>query len=242
MEKIHGTSAHIRFERRNRISGCVGEEHMSDFPPGDSSVEKLTFFAGGENHERFVSLFDMHVLVDRFREIFPEGEVNVTVFGEAYGGKCQGMSKTYGKELRFVAFEVKIDNCWLAVPNAEDVVKKIGLEFVHYDRVATVVEVLDTLRDADSVQSIRNGVGPGHKREGIVLRPLFEVTKSNGARVIAKYKGAEFCETTSKREADPTKRQLLEDAEAIADEWVTKERLRHVLDSMVETEGLVSSI
>jgi hypothetical protein len=238
MEKIHGTSAHIKFKREALDPGCVGREYMGDYPITSQLFEILSFFSGGENHDRFIALFNTKELISKLGKLFPEGIVEVTIFGEAYGGKCQGMSKTYGKDLRFVAFEVKIDNCWLAVPNAADVVEKLGLEFVHYTRIFTVTEVLDAERDADSIQAVRNGMGPGLKREGIVLRPLFEVTKSNGSRVIAKYKGAEFCETASKREVDPTKRQLLEDAEAIANEWVTTERMGHVIDALVASDDL----
>ena len=60
-----------------------------------------------------------------------------TVFGEGYGGKEQGMRDTYGPDLKFIAFDVKIGNRWLSVTDAEDVVKKLGLEFVFYKKVST---------------------------------------------------------------------------------------------------------
>lgn len=223
MEKIHGTSAHVRFRRAGKTD------------PGPEGVTSLSFFSGGENSERFNSLFDARALLDKFVEVFPGGAVDVTVYGEAYGGKCQGMSKIYGKDLRFVAFEVKIGNNWLVVPAAESVVKNLKLDFVHYERIPTDMDAIDGQLHADSVQAMKNGMGPGLMREGIVLRPLFEVIKNNGARIIAKHKRPEFCETASKREVDPTKRQLLEDADAIAQEWVTRERLDHVLDAIAST-------
>jgi len=232
MEKIHGTSAHVRFTREIKIPSCVGEEHLSDYPV-PLVTEKVTFFSGGEKHETFVALFDQEALLAKFKEILPgppQGDVEIYVYGEAYGGKCQGMSKTYGKELRFVAFEVKIGHSWLKVPDAEEVVRKLGLEFVFYNKIPAVMSAIDSVRDADSVQAIRNGMGFGHIREGIVLRPLFEVKKNSGERVIAKHKRPEFTETMTKREVDPTKRQALEDAQAIATEWVTPMRLIHILD------------
>jgi hypothetical protein len=229
MEKIHGTSAHVRFDRETKLLSCVGEEHFGDYP-GSLVTEKVTFFSGGEKHETFVALFDQEALLAKFKEILPEGDVEAYIYGEAYGGKCQGMKDTYGARLRFIAFEVKIGHSWLKVPDAEEVVNKLGLEFVFYNKIPAVMSAIDSVRDADSVQAIRNGMGPGHIREGIVLRPLFEVKKNSGERVIAKHKRSEFCETTSKREVDPTKRQALEDAQAIAQEWVTPMRLIHVLD------------
>jgi len=237
MEKIHGTSAHVRYQRESKIPSCVGEEHLGDFPQV-KTIEKLVFFSGGEKHDRFVELFDYQSLLKRFSEIFPDGAVDVTVYGEAYGGKCQGMSKTYGKDLRFVAFEVRVGDTWVNVVTAEQIVRELGLEFIHYRRIPATMVSIDHEMMLDSVQAIRNGMGPGLMREGIVLRPLQEMVRNNGARVIAKHKRPEFCETASKREVDPSKRQLLEDAEAIASEWVTKERMNHVVDRVV-SDGLL---
>lgn len=212
MEKIHGTSANVRLKQ--------GE---------------LLFFSGGEKHDRFVSLFDQEALLKKLLEIFGD-QTDVTIYGEAYGGKQQGMSATYGKELKFVAFEVRVDDNWLAVPQAHDVVDKLGLEFVYYEKGPATLEWLNSQRDADSAQAKRNGIEEPRKREGVVIRPLVELTKNNGSRVIAKHKRDEFKETKTPREVDPEKLKVLEEAKAIADEWVVAERLRHVLQKL-ETDG-----
>lgn len=206
LEKIHGTSAHIGWHFENK---------------------KINFFAGGEDHQNFVKLFNEEELKKKFMEMFPD--INVVVFGEAYGGKQQGMSHTYGKELKFIAFDVKVGEYWLNVPNAEDVANKLGLEFVHYNKINANLESFNMCRDMPSVQAQRNGCGNDKKREGIVLRPLVEMRINNGDRVIAKYKPDEFNETKTKREVSPEQLQVLEDAKAIADEWVTPMRLEHVL-------------
>jgi hypothetical protein len=206
LEKIHGTSAHVSFR--------TGEAH---------------FFAGGSSHEQFVKSFDLAALKAGFEAL---GLADVVVFGESYGGKCQGMKDTYGKELRFVAFDVKVGEVWLSVPQAEDVAHKLSLEFVHYVRIPAELEAINAERDADSVQAVRNGVGPGKMREGVVLRPLIEVRKNNEERIVSKHKRDEFKETATPREVDPEKQKLWEGAEQIAFEWVTVERLRHVLDRL----------
>jgi hypothetical protein len=77
-------------------------------------------------------------------------------------------------------------------------------------------------------------MGLDHIREGIVLRPPFEVTLNSGARVIAKHKRPEFMETKTKREVSPDKAVVLAKADAIAEEWVTPMRLNHVLHAMDE--------
>lgn len=203
MEKIHGTSAHISFKEG-----------------------KLSFFSGGASHEQFVSLFDQEALIDNFSFLGQE----TVVFGEAYGGKMQGMRATYGDILRFVAFEVKIGECWLDVPNAEEVAKGLGLDFVSYKIVDTELSSIDAALNEPSVQAVKNGMGDNHKREGIVLRPMFEVRLNNGERLLAKHKHEDFQETKSTRPLDAAKLEVLTKATEIADEWVTDMRLTHVLD------------
>jgi hypothetical protein len=207
LEKIHGTSAHVSWKEK-----------------------KTHFFAGGCSHENFLKLFDEAALIKAFEST---GLPEVTIFGEAYGGKLQGMSGTYGKELKFIAFDVKVDDNWLAVPQAEDVCKTLGIEFVHYVKISTDLQEIDKQRDAESVQAVRNGMPVGKLREGVVLRPIVEVKKNNGERILAKHKREEFAERQNVPVvADPTKLKALADALAISEEWVTPMRLNHVLDKL----------
>jgi len=206
LEKIHGTSAHITYK--------MGE---------------VSFFAGGGKYENFRALFDEALLRARFKgEIF--GDETVIVYGESYGGKQQGMSAVYGKECKFVAFEVKIGDLWLDVPKAEKLVLNLGLEFVSYKKIPCEMRTIDAERDALSVQAQRNEMGE-HPREGIVLRPIEEMRKNNGERIIAKHKGDAFKETKTVRLVSSEKLQLLREARAIAEEWVTPMRLKHILSS-----------
>lgn len=208
LEKIHGTSANISWNL----------EHG------------LKLFSGGEKYERFAALFDCDKLTKHFEENFMGR--HVTVYGEAYGGKQQKMSETYGKDLKFVAFDVEIDGVWLNVLNAFDVVTKMGLEFVHYDLIKVTEENLNKYRDAPSVQAVRNGVEGDKQREGIVLRPLQEFIDSSGTRVISKHKHSSFSERKTKQETCPKKLVVLTQAQEIADEWVVPMRLDHVLDKL----------
>jgi hypothetical protein len=211
LEKIHGTSAHVAWR-----DGC------------------LHFFSGGEKHATFSAIFDAAALEAKFRERFTD-ESDVTVYGEAYGGKCQHMSGTYGPTLRFVAFDVKIGDSWLAVPNAQGFVENLGLEFVDYALVSTDLEALNAERDKPSTQAVRNGITDAPKvREGVVLRPFYEWKDHRGNRIIAKHKRAEFAERGRPNvELDPSKREMLAGAEAIALEWVTPMRLEHVIDAVL---------
>ena len=205
MEKIHGTSAHIGWK---------------------FAEDKINFFTG-ENHQLFLSLFDEDFLRACFEAIFPDQDV--VIFGEHYAGKCQGMSHTYGKVSKFIGFDVRVGNVWLNVPNAEDVCKQFGIEFVHYAKIPVDLEAITQHRDWSSIQAYRNGMGDDKKREGIVLRPLEEMRTNNGERVICKYKPDEEMETKTKREISPEQLKVLSDAKEISEEWVTNKRLEHVL-------------
>jgi hypothetical protein len=143
------------------------------------------------------------------------------------------MKDTYGPDLKFVAFDVQVGDSWLVVPHAEKVVQKLGLEFVHYEKISTSLEEIDRVRDEESIQAIRNGLGHGKMREGVVLRPLLELTKNNGERIIAKHKGEKFSETATSRPVDnPDKLKALAEGDAVAIEWATPMRLEHVLDKI----------
>lgn len=220
LEKIHGTSTHISWTRVVTVP-AVGHQ--------------LRFFAGGCKHADFVALFDAAVLRDRFVAL---GHEKVVVFGEAYGGKMQGMSDTYGKQLRFVAFEVKIGESWLAVPDAEDVAQQLGFGFVHYKKIPATLEAIEAERDAPSVQAERNGIEGTKMREGVVLRPLIELRKNNGDRIVAKHKAEKFRETKTPRPVDAEKLAVLKEVEGIAAEWVTEMRMSHVLDAFGPDVGM----
>lgn len=213
LEKIHGTSAHVGWDQG-----------------------QLSFFSGGESHDRFVALFDKPALHMAFAERFGHGftDESVVVYGEAYGGKQQKMSATYGPDLKFIAFDVRVGDSWLQVEQAHRVVEGLGLEFVDYEQIEATIEAIDAERDKPSTQARRNGILEDKIREGVVLRPVFEVTLNDGSRLIAKHKRDEFRETGSPR---PTvtgeKAEMMMRAGLIAEEWATANRFDHVIDQLI---------
>ncbi len=223
LEKVHGTTAHV--------SWSDGQQHLSP---------------GGTDTEEFRDAFNQ----DRLREAFEElGHPSLTVYGEAYGGSCQGMEEVYGGNLKFIAFDVRMGDCWLSVEDAERVVESLGLSFVPYTRVSSELDVLDEKRDAQSIVAARcGGSEKNTPREGIVLRPPFEVNLQDGTRLIAKYKNRQFQERNDQphpEDVDPEKMEKMRNAREIAREWVTEMRLTHVLDEFdsptIEDTGEVIS-
>lgn len=219
MEKLNGTSAHIKYNQ---------------------AEDKLTFFHGGANRDLFLALFNQEELLAKFRENAKEfiETKNITIYGEAYGGKLQKMAHTYGLNLKFCAFEVQINEEWLSVPRAEKIAQKFGLDFVYYEIIDATEEAINKAMMSDSVQAVKNGMGIGHIREGIVLRPIIEIVhpsvNSGGeGRILAKHKRPEFAERqNTPKFADPEQLKVFEKANEIAEEWCVGERLLHVLDSL----------
>jgi len=225
LEKIHGTSAHVSID-----------------------AKKIKFFAGGESYPKFVALFDQDALRDAYEDL-PVSYVGkkVVLYGEAYGGKQQGMSYLYGPELKFAVFDVKVGDEWMSVPTAEALGDHFDLEFVHYIRMPTTnLDDLDAERDKDSVQMVRNGVDPATIpegktaiREGVVLRPIIEAHYRRRNRICAKHKSVAFDERKkTPKIQDPAQMKILADANAIAEEWVTPMRLEHILDKLPKDIGM----
>jgi hypothetical protein len=209
MEKVHGSSANVRWDG-----------------------QKVHYHAGGESSVNFQKLFDDAALTEGFKRIF--GDKPAIVHGEVYGGKCQKMSDTYGKAMQFIAFDVFHDDKWFDVHHAHATAIALNLEFVPYEVVDNTVEALDAQRDRPSVVAERRGMGSDKRREGIVVRPLQEIWNAEtGERLIVKHKGPEFRETATPHPVvDTSQLPVLEEAKAIANEWVVEERLNHVIDKL----------
>jgi len=228
MEKIHGTSAHLSFHY------FEDKKENSDFDvEWENRYCKVGYFSGGEKYDNFINLFNSKELAIKFLQIGMN--TSIIVYGEAYGGKQQGMSETYGKELKFVAFEVKIGDKFMNVPYAEEICNKLGIEFVNYVEMDADPILIDALSNAPSVQAQRNGVkNPKLPREGVVLRPLREFLHPDGVgRIMAKHKNDIYKEREhSPKIQSEEELKVLEDAKAIAQEWVTSMRLVHVIDKL----------
>lgn len=221
-EKVHGTSAHVAW---------------------DPEQQKITYFSGGASEEAFRKLFDA-AFEEKFMALVDENgrDIETVVYGEAYGGKMQGMSATYGKELRFIIFEVRIGCYWLSFDKVQEIGPKLGLEVVPGQIIDCTEEALTACRNSPSEVAVMRGCGEntdryGNKpplREGIVIRPTVELRTNSNGRVIAKYKNPCFSERESRKDTDypsEKKREIL-DAQKAAQDFVTEERMNHVLDAI----------
>jgi hypothetical protein len=232
-EKIHGCSSSICFTR-------VVSEYTNNV--GEKSVGNFHYHGGGVPGATFKALFNTAEIEAKLSALPYD---KITVFGESYGGSMQKNQWRYGDKLKFVAFDVRVNEDaapentggWLTVPEAEKIVLHLGLEFVHYVRIPTKLSLIDEWRDACSEQAIRNGVttrdGQFIRREGVVLRTVDEKLDRRGNRIIAKHKRDEERETkTPRKVVDPAKVEILKGARKIAEEYVVAERLNHVISHL----------
>lgn len=215
MEKIHGTSAWILLKNNNII-----------------------FNSGGEKHDRFKVLFDGNSLKNNLMQIIKENSwENIRIHGD----KQQKMATTYGPNLKFIVFDILVkqnnQSKFLDIPDAQKIAERLGLEFVSYTKGSNTFEWIEEQTKIESVQAIRNGMGGGKLREGIVVRPLHESVFSDGTRAICKHKNAEFNETTTNKKLGENVK-ILEDATEIINEWVTEQRYQHVLDRVLKTKEI----
>jgi len=221
MEKIHGTSTWITFK----------------------FGRKMAFHSGGENYENFKALFDETLLETNLSKIASENNwVSIKIHGEAYGGKQQRMSKTYGTKLKFIVFDIFVTSTdkqipakYLDVPDAEKLALELGLEFVSYVKGSNTPVWIEEQSAVESIQAIRNGAGSGKLREGVVVRPITEALFPDSKRAIAKHKNAEFWEITTRRPLGE-RAKVIAETNQIVDEWVTENRVNHVIDRVLQSK------
>ncbi|QGR53687.1 RNA ligase [Moumouvirus maliensis] len=222
MEKIHGTSTWIRYERGHQ----------------------LNFHSGGESGESFKFIFNEEFLKNKLDFLSVENNWNIVkIHGEGYGGRQQGMSKTYGSELKFIVFDIYVESTntdvnpkYLNVPEAENIAKELQLEFVYYVRGINTPEWIEEQSNEESIQAIRNGLGSGKPREGVVVRPIVESVFSNGQRAITKHKNAEFWEIKTRRPLGE-RLKVVEGINEIVEDWLTDQRFNHVIDRVLQQKS-----
>jgi len=208
LEKVHGMSAWITLNREKGLS----------------------FYAGNASEVSFKALFDVDKVKAHLESL---GCEEATVYGEVHGGSIMQAGKVYGLKMAFVVFDLCIDRLFVSVPQMDELLTKFGFEVMPYRKIPTTTEAIDAERDAPSVVSVRRGITTPMPREGVVLRPLIELTKNNGDRVICKHKIEKHSERmTPQKVEDPAKLKVLSEAKAIADEWVTLNRLDHVVSKL----------
>lgn len=161
-EKIDGTNTRIYWDGY-RVS-CEGRTAKSVFPPFVTEFLNMKFC---ENDEFETAL----------EQVFSEKEV--IIFGETFGPKIQNKGDQYGKEIRFIVFDIAVletDGKFHMIVNPElkaSIALQLGLSVV--ERVFESAELFDIVKYVAQHHQTLVGDEEGdlpHEMEGVIIEPV----------------------------------------------------------------------
>lgn len=166
-EKIDGTNIRVIWEGERVVFG--GKTDNAQIPA------KLV--------TRLIELF----FPEKFTGFDPD--VTTVLYGEGFGAGIQKGGGKYvadGTSVDFILFDVRIGDIWLERKNVVDIAEKMGI---------LVVPSLGTVTLSQAVRFVKEGftsrVGEC-PAEGVVLRPVVEMSDRMGRRIITKLKHKDF--------------------------------------------------
>lgn len=128
-------------------------------------------------------------LVQHLRDTFtPEKFASLpplVLYGEGYGAGIQ-KGGCYGKDQRFVLFDININNWWLKREDVQDIASQLNTA------VVPLVGRGDLYEAIRFVQSEPQSTWGPFVSEGLVIRPTVELFDRGGNRIITKVKVRDF--------------------------------------------------
>lgn len=115
-------------------------------------------------------------------EAFQPGTV---FYGEGYGPGIQ-KGGVYGKDKKFILFDVKIGDMWLNWAAVKGIGAKLGMDVVPERGVGPLKVAEDLVRS-----SMKSNWGD-FIAEGLVVKPVMELRDARGGRIIAKIKERDY--------------------------------------------------
>uniref|UniRef100_A0A6M3JQY8 Putative RNA ligase n=1 Tax=viral metagenome TaxID=1070528 RepID=A0A6M3JQY8_9ZZZZ len=150
-------------------------------------TKRLTFGGKTDRAQIQASLFkelQEMFFVQRFEQSYPE--TSMCLYGEGYGAKIQKGGGNYRPDQSFVLFDVKIGEWWLKRDDVESVAFQLGIEIVPVLSEGSLSEMVWRVKDGFLSQ------WGAFQAEGLVARPIIELTARNGQRIITKIKCKDF--------------------------------------------------
>ena len=166
-EKVDGTNIRVIWDGHAVSFG--GRTENAQIP--SHLVNKLNDLFGGTNKE----------------EIFEQkfGETKVILFGEGFGEKIQKGGGLYGL-VDFILFDVFCGGMWLKRDSVEDIANTFGIRTVPIVGTGTLPEAVEYIRQHPK-SFLRDA-----EMEGVVCRPVCELSDRRGNRLIVKVKCRDF--------------------------------------------------
>lgn len=172
-EKVDGTNIRVIWDGHAVSFG--GRTDKAQIPA--NLVNRLNDLFGGTNKE----------------EIFEQkfGETPVILFGEGFGEKIQKGGGLYGP-VDFILFDVFCGGMWLKRDAVEDIASTFGIKTVPIVNTGTLPEAVDFIRQHPKSR-LRDA-----EMEGVVCRPVCELSDRRGNRLIVKIKCRDFQQEAQK--------------------------------------------
>lgn len=168
-EKIDGTNVRVRWDGTDvEFGGRTNDAQMPVFLM-----------------QRLQQIFTPAALARVFPDI--KDGVQVILFGEGYGAKIQkagGLYKPDGCD--FILFDVMVNGLYLERHNVDDIAVQLQIESVPELGRGTLLEAIERVKEG-----FPSMIGKA-QAEGMVLRPVVELTNRLGHRVITKVKHRDF--------------------------------------------------
>lgn len=154
----------------------------------------ITF--GGRTDRAQIPADLMNYLIDTFKndateELFEQkfGDSDVTLYGEGYGNKIQGVGKLYRPDdVSFILFDAIVGDIWLKRESVEDIAKAFGIDAVPIVGEGTIDEAVKFIENKP-MSTISNNA----PMEGVVARLKYDVFDRLGNRLIVKIKVKDLC-------------------------------------------------
>jgi hypothetical protein len=170
-EKVDGTNIRVKFDGSHIV--FAGKTDRAELYPGLVTALNSVFFPAST---MFYDLF----------KPYPDNGVEVCLYGEGYGAKIQKGGGNYRKDQGFVLFDIKINGVWLQRKDVEGIGEALAID---------VVPVIGWGTLSDMVRIVKTGFHSQWGKfwaEGIVARPVVELTDRLGRRIITKLKAKDF--------------------------------------------------
>ena len=165
-EKVDGTNIRIMFDPEARSVTFGGRGNNSQIPA------KLT--------NALNEMFSARV------NLFEDFDAPMCLYGEGYGAGIQKVGANYSPINRFALFDVKIGDVWLERHNVQDIADRLEIEDVPIIGTGTLDDMVEIAR-----RGFKSTWGD-FQAEGIVARPLVEMRRRTGERIITKIKCRDF--------------------------------------------------
>jgi hypothetical protein len=120
-------------------------------------------------------------------ELFEQtfGQKEVTLFGEGYGHKIQENGYTDDESVRFILFDVSVEDQMLRRTSVEQIAESFGLAVVPIIMIGTIDEAVELVKSG-----MKSKLSNNHDfiAEGLVGTPGITLYSGSGKRVIVKVK------------------------------------------------------